>query len=944
MKRRITSFFFFIFVLLQITGQNLQFQPVLNYFTSLQYKAGLQNWSLTQSPDGEIYVANNSGLLCYDGQRWTCTPMSGNITVRSVFYDEGKIYVGGFKEFGFFKKNEYGYLEFTSLIPLIDEGKSRDDEIWKIFRRGNLIYFQSFQGWYTYDGKNVTSYSNKVAPLYFFTTEDKIFVQGMNSDFFLLEGHNFKKVFSRKDFDDNTIVAMLTIRKGVYLLCSDFGGLFWFDGKNLRSFNTEIDTSLSSANINRATYLPSDSTIVLGTIQNGIFGLGLDGKLKWHFNTSNRLRNNTVLALMTDIDNNIWAGLDNGIALIHANSSLSVLYPSHWSESVGMIHDLSFFNNSLYLATNQGIYEKRGENSYFLSQTDGQNWHLTPFNDILIGGNNSHTLEIRKDNSVIAIPKTEGSSTSLKKYHLNNQDFYLESTYGVMRVYKEIEGKLVHQFNIGGINTAIRNFEIDHNGYLWAAHLSAGLLRYRLSTDLTQVLGSDFYSSLSPNGPKGIISVMKIGNRVVFSNSEGLFTYDDLKNEIVKLDDLSKLCNYQVVSSTPVDEHHFWLTTQYDYSLVKVNSHGSFDIQMRVSTSYFGEEGSEKANKVVNRGQYSYFLMNNCIGRYDASSEYKKKKPNADLYLTAVYSTDKEMNKQVLSLNSSSISNGNITFELGFPYFELLTTRYVYNLKGADLNLKSISNDATISYQSLSYGSYEFTAQVFDSEDNIISELKYKFTVERPFYLHPLFIISIFLLLSYLIFKLSGYFTNKKMIAKQKELEQEKMVQEIKMMEQAQIIAKQEQMLLRTELSDKGKELANMAMNAVERESTIESLVEMIQKMDSNNSRTALLSIQRKMETNQDKKEFWDIYQKNFDLIHENFFRNLREVYPALTATDLKYCALLRLNFTSKDISQFTNLSIRGVEQGRYRLRKKLGLTEGQDLVEFLIDFKKENL
>ncbi len=86
--------------------------------------------------------------------------------------------------------------------------------------------------------------------------------------------------------------------------------------------------------------------------------------------------------------------------------------------------------------------------------------------------------------------------------------------------------------------------------------------------------------------------------------------------------------------------------------------------------------------------------------------------------------------------------------------------------------------------------------------------------------------------------------------------------------------------------------------------------------------------------------EYWKLFQENFDLIHKQFFRHLREKYPSLTSTDLKFCAYLRLNLSTKDIANMSGLSIRGVEGARYRLRKKLDLKEGDDLAAFLIDFK----
>jgi Bacterial regulatory proteins, luxR family. len=91
---------------------------------------------------------------------------------------------------------------------------------------------------------------------------------------------------------------------------------------------------------------------------------------------------------------------------------------------------------------------------------------------------------------------------------------------------------------------------------------------------------------------------------------------------------------------------------------------------------------------------------------------------------------------------------------------------------------------------------------------------------------------------------------------------------------------------------------------------------------------------------NLSEEDEWNVFQENFDLIHENFFRKLKERYPSLTPSDLKLCTLLRLNYSSKEIAKMLHISIRGVEAARYRLRKKLHLSETENLVDFMIKFK----
>ena len=142
---------------------------------------------------------------------------------------------------------------------------------------------------------------------------------------------------------------------------------------------------------------------------------------------------------------------------------------------------------------------------------------------------------------------------------------------------------------------------------------------------------------------------------------------------------------------------------------------------------------------------------------------------------------------------------------------------------------------------------------------------------------------------------------------------------------------------------NKGKEIASLAMDVFTKDRAIESLRELVakRKPGSNAPQQDFDSLLKQIDTNNlQSKEFWDLYQANFDLIHENFFRNLRKKYPKLTPSDLKFCAFLRLNLSTKDIANITNLTIRGVEAARYRLRRKLELPEGTSLVDFLIDFK----
>jgi len=83
----------------------------------------------------------------------------------------------------------------------------------------------------------------------------------------------------------------------------------------------------------------------------------------------------------------------------------------------------------------------------------------------------------------------------------------------------------------------------------------------------------------------------------------------------------------------------------------------------------------------------------------------------------------------------------------------------------------------------------------------------------------------------------------------------------------------------------------------------------------------------------------WDFFDEHFDAVHAGFLKKLHEKYPNLTPGDLRLAALLRLNLPSKEIAPLLHISIRGVENKRYRLRKKLNLPAEENLTAWVIDF-----
>lgn len=115
---------------------------IKNYLRKIT-QAGQQNWMIDQDSSGIMYFANNEGLLEFNGSDWSIHPLPNQSNVRSLKVLNCKIYVGGFNEFGFFKRNKSGCLCYTSLLNQLPENIREFGDIWKIHFIEQELVFQS---------------------------------------------------------------------------------------------------------------------------------------------------------------------------------------------------------------------------------------------------------------------------------------------------------------------------------------------------------------------------------------------------------------------------------------------------------------------------------------------------------------------------------------------------------------------------------------------------------------------------------------------------------------------------------------------------------------------------------------------------------------------------------------------------------------------------------
>ena len=516
----------------------------------------------------------------------------------------------------------------------------------------------------------------------------------------------------------------------------------------------------------------------------------------------------------------------------------------------------------------------------------------------------------------------------------------LESSYYSLQVYKEVNGKWAFSHSVANFHAPVAQFEVDHYGNVWASHMSHGLFRINLSSDLKTATYKR-YEYLGGEKELDRFHVFKMRGRVIFSYNKKLYTYDDLNDTIVRFNDLKEIEKSDIYSATKVDENTYWISTSKDF--VRVRWNGKRYVALNnVAPSLFGLDNNDETNTVYVDGGMAYFCLNNGVGRFNMAQAQARKQQKYSLRVLNALTTDNRGVTRNLPIAGGGDIESNITITLTYPNYSFEPLRFCYHLKGGGITVDNELNEPVITYNSLSYGDYHLTATVKSVDGTELATVEYSFSYPRPWYLAWWAILLYVLMSVAAIYLFVRNRTRKTARDMQRQYEDKKLQQDIKMLEQEKIIAEQKQQLLEAQLNDKTKEVASMALDAMARNQAIEGIKSALREKHRKGSisQSDMQSMLTQLGANADSDNFWELYQNNFNLIHKNFFKNLKEKYPSLTPSDLRFCALLRLNLSTKDIAKFTQLSVRGVEGARYRLRKKFNLDEGTSLIDFLLSFQ----
>ena len=925
----------FLNICLGLSLVSQELPPINNYKIS-DYKAGNQNWSISQANNKYIYVGNNDGLLEFNGAQWTLYPSPNGTIFRAVEVVGDLIFTGCYMEFGYWKRNEFGSLEYNSLLDKLDVPLIEDEHFWNITAHDEWVLFQSVNRIYLYDTKKesfkIIDFDVQRAKI--FNLGSEIYVQKNSGGLYRIRNGNVTLELEDPIIKNSFIVGIY-LHEGRKIVITENGKFYFYEDGGLKEW--KIDLKEDNILYLYSTLQLKDGGYVLGTISNGYIQLDKFGRVTQKVNQGSGLLNNTVLSLFEDDQQNLWLGLDNGISNINLESAFKVYEDT--KGKLGAIYASIVFDDFVYLGTNQGLYYRRIDDTSefrFIEGTKGQVWSLRIIDNVLFCAHTKGTMTI--DGQIAQLIYNQTGTWSVDRVP-GNEDLLIQGNYYGLSVLEKREGQWKFRNKIEGFDISSRAIVVAGENQIVVNHEFKGLFNLVLDKEYQKIERSEIIGHLGHES-----SILKYNNEILYTSDKGVFELDLETSKLSANESWSEVFYSEgnrirgklVVENT---KNTIWGFSERNIISMSIDE---FDgtpkiIEVPIPSFFRRNQGIIGYENVSSLYENSYLIGTS--NGYSLLNLNKLTDQDYSISINGIYKKAKHADDQPISLNDNLIlpfDHGSLKFSFSVPeYDKYKEVDFAYQLKGQFDNWSVWFREPDLTFNSLPHGSFVLVVRARIGNKLSENVSSFAFVIQKPWYVSTLaivlYIIGFFGLLGLIHSSYIRYYRKQR----KRLIEENNRAIEHSQLESEQEIMRLKNEQLQSDISSKNRELATTAMSLINKNEILSSVKhELLNSHKEITARQVVEIIDRGLKDNKD----WEFFKEAFNNADKNFLDKIKELHPNLTANDLKFCSYLRLNLSSKEIAPLLNISIRSVEIKRYRLRKKLGIDHEVNLSDYILE------
>ncbi len=877
-----------------------------------------------------------------------------------------KIYVGGQDELGYFSPNKNGCLQYHSLTHLIPAKDRSFNDVWDIVTYKEALFFRSTNKIFRIKDSLVSTYEPRVEWSHLEKCHGELYAHDFEEGLMRFEGDQWVPLFETNPLPHHEpVTGLLPLKGNQFLITTLKNGIFQYTEAGITPLTTENHPQFVQDNIYGAIRV-SEDWVALATSNNGVCIIDEKGAIIQRFTRTEGLQNNNVLSIYLDQQRNLWLGLDNGIDLIAYNSAIKQINPQLQN---GSGYTALIQQQRLYAGTTNGLYSvplqetpdlsfSKGDFS-LVENTRGQAWGLAAVNGKVLLGHHEGAFVV-DENRATNIALLKGFWNFLTLPGAFPEASFIAGSYKGLQLFSYAEGRFSLLAAIPGFTESSRFIALDKQHNIWVSHPYHGVFRITRTKDGGYQIGT--YSD-----KKGLPSalnnyVFKIKNDLLLATEKGIYTYDPEKDVFEPSVAYQKILGTQRIRYLKADPAgNIWFIQDKNLGVI----------------DYSGIEPAiiyipELTNKMLSGFEFIYPVNEKNIflggekGFYHINYEkYKSNFPSLHVQLRQVriigakdslvfggyfnHVNDKQV-QQKSQIPSIGPAWKTIRFEYSSPLFGYQNNlEYSYRLKGFDSQWSEWDKRTEKEYTNLPPGTYSFEVKVRNNLGNESAVMVYQCKILPPWY-QTLWAAGLYLLITAFGLYLLYQWLKKKFRLQRKkyEIEQQRLLYihdlELNKSESELVTLRNEK--LEADIGFKNSELASAAMHLVKKGELLTKikadLSHILKEVDHPVAIASLKKMIKTLNEDDNMDQEWENFTKHFDKVHSDFVVDLKEKHPTITGSEVKLCAYLRMNLSTKEIAQLLNISVRGVEISRYRLRKKLQLPSETNLFDYLITIQSK--
>jgi signal transduction histidine kinase/DNA-binding response OmpR family regulator/ligand-binding sensor domain-containing protein len=739
---------FQLFWLSLAISQNLYSEETgCKYFKNYSYKEydhQAQNWGMAQAKNGIIYVANQGGVLEFDGVSWRVIGIPGYDTVHSIVIDNsGIIFIGGNNKIGYLSPGSNGTLRYESLLDLLKNKVKNFSYVWRTHATKEGIYSRTSNFLFRWNPGEIKVWKTDTLFRASYACKGNFYVQQQKKGLMQMVNGSLKLIPGGETFAEEKIWMLVPYdndkNSQKLLIGTRSEGFFLYDGKTAEPFPTKVNDYLEKNLLYHGIRLTSGD-FALATSLGGIVIMDSHGGLKCIFNKTSGLQDDDVQYIFQDNQGNIWLCLDKGISKIEYVSPISIY--DERSNLSGLVLSVVKHDKDLYVGTTKGLYYLESPLKFSLIPGMSSScWSLLSIGGSIlaattegvfqVGDKNDIKQKVVKDLSYMLLPS--------KRYPGRT---WCGTDKGLI-ILSPKKGLWMEETRFKSIDQDIRYIAEDQKGNLWLVTSAGGVLKLDFPVDIDRPVVTRYETSHGL--PAGRVYATEAAGHVMFATERGIFRFDEKKNVFIP----DRTMGDEFAGGPDANSVFYIVEDKNKNTWIHSRSRNYQFISCPGETFKIYSEPFRRIPVIqVNAiypdpdGKTTWFASFDGLIRYDATIKKNYRQPYRTLIRRVLINEKQENERQIFGGQAGKplfpvieYRDRNLYFEFAAPFFEVETeTQYRCFLEGYDSDWSVWSKVAKKNYTNLDPGMYSFRVRARNVYHYQGEEDVFKFKILSPWY------------------------------------------------------------------------------------------------------------------------------------------------------------------------------------------------------------------